>query len=221
MPEASTNSPAASEQPKDIFAEIDHSAPVPASNSMSPAAPPAKMAAPGKANGGKKILVIFLMIIFLAIVIVIGYVVYDRYLAVPETAVTPIKNQIPIAPPATPTPTPTQPTVVPEAATVETTVVLPVATPSATVNQIDTDNDRLSDSEEKIIGTDPEAVDSDKDSLTDYEEVKIYKTDPLDPDSDDDGYKDGEEVSGGYDPLNPAAGAKLSGLPSVLPSAVE
>jgi hypothetical protein len=218
MPEAPINQPAASEQPKDIFAEIDHSAAAPAPTRMSPAAPPAQMTAPGKAGGGKKILVILLMIIFLAIVIVIGYVVYDRYLAVPETNVTPIINQVPTAPTA---PTPSQPAIVPPAATEETTNVLPVATPSTTVNQTDTDNDRLSDAEEKILGTDPTSVDSDKDALTDYEEVKIYKTDPLDPDSDDDGYTDGEEVSGGYDPLNPATGAKLSGLPATPPAAVE
>jgi len=35
----------------------------------------------------------------------------------------------------------------------------------------------------------------------------------LDPDSDDDGFQDGEEVAGGYDPSNPAKGARLPGSP--------
>jgi hypothetical protein len=43
-------------------------------------------------------------------------------------------------------------------------------------------------------------LDSDKDGLTDVEEVK-YKTDPLNSDTDGDSYLDGSEVKGGYNPL--------------------
>ena len=59
---------------------------------------------------------------------------------------------------------------------------------------IDTDTDQLSDVEEQLLGTDINSQDSDKDGLTDYEEVKIYGTDPLNPDTDNDGLTDREEV---------------------------
>ena len=44
------------------------------------------------------------------------------------------------------------------------------------------------------------ALDSDNDGLTDAEE-KIYGTDPHNPDTDGDGYLDGAEVKAGYNPL--------------------
>jgi hypothetical protein len=43
--------------------------------------------------------------------------------------------------------------------------------------------------------------DSDNDGLTDDQE-KIIGTDPLNPDSDSDGFKDGDEIKNGYSPLN-------------------
>ena len=52
-------------------------------------------------------------------------------------------------------------------------------------------------------------LDSDQDGLTDAEE-KLYGTDPHNPDTDGDGYSDGAEVKAGYDPLKPAPGDKLS-----------
>ncbi|MBN1669605.1 MAG: OmpA family protein [Kiritimatiellae bacterium] len=58
----------------------------------------------------------------------------------------------------------------------------------------DSDGDGLSDAEEKELGTDPYDPDTDKDELSDGEEVKIHKTDPLNPDTDYDGLKDGPEV---------------------------
>ena len=60
--------------------------------------------------------------------------------------------------------------------------------------QIDSDGDGLLDSEEAQIGTDPFDPDTDKDGLSDGEEVKTYLTDPLNPDSDLDALKDGPEV---------------------------
>jgi len=50
--------------------------------------------------------------------------------------------------------------------------------------------------------------DSDQDGLSDIEE-KSYGTNPNNPDSDGDGYSDGVEISGGYDPLKPAPGDKI------------
>jgi outer membrane protein OmpA-like peptidoglycan-associated protein len=49
-----------------------------------------------------------------------------------------------------------------------------------------------------------EEVDTDRDGLTDREEVEIYHTDPLNPDTDWDALKDGAEVHKyRTDPLNP------------------
>lgn len=44
--------------------------------------------------------------------------------------------------------------------------------------------------------------DADRDALSDFAEIRIYKTDPLNPDTDGDGFSDGIEVSLGYNPLN-------------------
>jgi len=44
------------------------------------------------------------------------------------------------------------------------------------------------------------ALDSDKDGLTDVDELNKYKTNPKNPDTDGDGYSDGAEVKGGYNP---------------------
>lgn len=51
-------------------------------------------------------------------------------------------------------------------------------------------------------------LDSDQDGLSDDEE-KTYGTNPNDRDSDGDGYTDGVEVKSGYDPLKPAPGDKI------------
>jgi len=66
---------------------------------------------------------------------------------------------------------------------------------------VDSDQDGLTDDEERKLGMDESSKDSDIDQLDDYQEVKIYKTDPLNRDSDGDGYSDGEEVKNGYNPL--------------------
>lgn len=50
-------------------------------------------------------------------------------------------------------------------------------------------------------------VDSDKDGLTDEQEINIYKTDPNLQDTDKDGYNDKVEIDNGYSPL--LAGKKL------------
>ena len=51
-------------------------------------------------------------------------------------------------------------------------------------------------------------LDSDQDGLTNEEE-KMYGTDPQKSDTDGDGYSDGAEVRAGYDPLKPAPGDKI------------
>ncbi|NNM11613.1 MAG: hypothetical protein HKO60_06770, partial [Pseudomonadales bacterium] len=64
----------------------------------------------------------------------------------------------------------------------------------------DDDNDGLTDAEEAQYGTDPTLVDSDADSLSDYDEVYSYNTNPNAADSDGDGYSDAEEIAVGRDP---------------------
>lgn len=64
----------------------------------------------------------------------------------------------------------------------------------------DTDQDGLTDFEERQAGSDINKVDTDGDGLFDREEVKVYRTDPADPDTDGDGYSDGDEVKNGYNP---------------------
>ena len=44
-------------------------------------------------------------------------------------------------------------------------------------------------------------VDSDRDGLSDYDEMRLG-TDPYDADTDGDGYSDGWEVDHGYDPFD-------------------
>jgi hypothetical protein len=70
-------------------------------------------------------------------------------------------------------------------------------------NKIDSDQDGLTDVEEKTLGTNPNSSDSDNDGLFDREEVKVFKTDPLNPDTDGDGYKDGVEVKNKMNPRGP------------------
>jgi hypothetical protein len=46
-------------------------------------------------------------------------------------------------------------------------------------------------------------IDSDNDGLSDYQEKEIYYTALNNPDTDNDGYTDGEEIQNGYSPLKP------------------
>lgn len=67
---------------------------------------------------------------------------------------------------------------------------------------IDPDGDGLYSSEEAENGTDPLDPDSDRDGLTDGEEVNFYGTSAIDADHDDDGIEDGDEVDRGLNPHN-------------------
>ena len=59
----------------------------------------------------------------------------------------------------------------------------------------DPDRDGLSSAFEALIGTDPDAVDSDGDGAQDGWEYRGYSSDPLAVDTDGDGVKDGCEVA--------------------------
>jgi uncharacterized protein YxeA len=67
----------------------------------------------------------------------------------------------------------------------------------------DLDRDGISNEEEKKLGLNPQASDTDGDGLNDYLEINKWKTDPKNPDTDGDSYSDGREVSEGYNPLGP------------------
>ncbi len=80
----------------------------------------------------------------------------------------------------------------------------PVDNPNDDLNNLDTDNDGLTNGQEIGLGTDPNDPDTDDDGLLDGEEVNTTNTDPLDADSDNDGLTDGEEVNiVGTDPNDP------------------
>ena len=74
-------------------------------------------------------------------------------------------------------------------------------TPIVNTNDIDSDDDGLSDGDEvNTHGTDPNDADSDDDGLSDGDEVNTHSTDPNDADSDNDGLSDGHEVLTQYRP---------------------
>ncbi len=60
---------------------------------------------------------------------------------------------------------------------------------------VDVDNDGLTDEQEMELGTDPNDPDTDGDGLQDGEEMEFYDTDPLDGDTDGDGLNDGQEIN--------------------------
>lgn len=217
------SNPSGNQAVDDIFAETDKSA----NHGQTPADVETKkvgLAADtemeeqtGKEASGRgfKIAVVFIVAI---IIILVGYLAYTRFFknntsvsqtpAVNNTAsnnsTAPAQNTV------TATPNASNENASQTLAT--TTEVIPAteATMTAVIatSTLDSDNDGLTDAEEKIYGTNPNATDTDNDGLSDYEEVKIYHTDPLNPDTDGDGYKDGQEVKSGYNPNGPG---RLSG----------
>lgn len=64
----------------------------------------------------------------------------------------------------------------------------------------DLDRDGVSNEEEQKRGLSSEEFDTDGDSISDKDEIDIWKTDPTKADTDGDGYPDGLEVVGGYNP---------------------
>lgn len=65
----------------------------------------------------------------------------------------------------------------------------------------DTDGDGIINSKELNYGTNMYTIDSDKDYLSDYEEVYTYNTDPNKSDTDNDGIDDYSEVKLGLNPI--------------------
>jgi hypothetical protein len=85
----------------------------------------------------------------------------------------------------------------------------PGETPPASAGQ-DTDKDGISDDDEVLrTGTDPKKQDTDGDGLGDGVEVS-NRMNPLDPDMDRDGVSDGREVAQGTNPLLPDQDVNIS-----------
>jgi len=83
------------------------------------------------------------------------------------------------------------------------------ATPPPSANQ-DSDRDGISDQDEILrTGTDPKKADTDGDGINDGVEV-IYRMNPLDADMDRDGVSDGQEVAKGSDPFFPDQAVDVS-----------
>ncbi len=64
----------------------------------------------------------------------------------------------------------------------------------------DDDGDGLTNAEERALGTLPDNPDTDRDGLSDGDEVNTHGTDPKKADSDNDGLSDGYEVAQGLNP---------------------
>ena len=77
--------------------------------------------------------------------------------------------------------------------------------------QLDFDNDGLSNLQEFEQGTNPDALDSDGDGLSDYQEVIEYGTNPNRKDSDNDGLDDFYELSIGFNPNESNGGLDTDG----------
>jgi len=188
---------------EDIFAEVDDSE-KPGVFQPKPSTPPAEDDA-GQTIGGsgqsKKFFVLGSIIIGLVVIFVGGYMVYAKFFRIAAVSKPSAieeqqtKNEQPPAQTAT---SPDQNINNPA----ENTPTTPTAN-EVTGQAIDSDQDGLTDEEEKSLGTNSNLPDSDNDGLFDREEVKVYGTDPLNPDTDGDGYKDGDEVKNGYNPKGP------------------
>jgi len=180
---------------EDIFAEVDDLEKPDVFKTRPPAPPSGYSEEAAEPSGqGKKFFVLGAIIIGLVVIFVGGYLVYARYFRA-----TPANNTLETAQEQTEvTTTPAETTANP------TENITPTpSTGEVTTQAIDSDQDGLTDEEEKSLGTNPNSPDSDNDGLFDREEVKVYGTDPLNPDTDGDGYKDGDEVKNGYNPKGP------------------
>lgn len=64
----------------------------------------------------------------------------------------------------------------------------------------DADRDGIDDQKEKELGLSNRNFDTDGDSLSDADEIDVWKTDPKKKDTDGDTFSDGYEVIKGYNP---------------------
>ena len=196
----------------DIFAETDKAAHTNQGSANIETQSAGLSASPGvvleeAAGGGRRGAKLkFILILVLAVVILAAaaYLVYtkfksssaDQNLVVPSEPIVTNTPEAPLSPITPSEPVVSDNIVMPEP---ETPAVVATETPIAVV-PVDSDADSLTDSEEQILGTNINLIDSDFDGLSDYEELKIYLTNPLNVDSDGDSFKDGDEIKSGYNP---------------------
>ncbi len=148
---------------------------------------------PEEGRGGGKWLKIAIFAVVGAILILGAYLAYSKFLAPKPENNEPIINQIPENNQNVPVVEEKDDSFV--TPTVEEKEEEKEEVPSVDLSQLDSDKDGLSDYDEIYrYGTDPYNSDSDGDGLTDYEEIMTYKTDPLKVDTDGDGLSDYEEV---------------------------
>lgn len=67
---------------------------------------------------------------------------------------------------------------------------------------VDEDGDGVDEETEKDYGSSDFSEDTDKDGISDYEEIYYWFSDPNDSDTDNDGIRDGQEIKNGYDPIS-------------------
>lgn len=163
-------------------------------------------------NRGRRAMVVVVLV--LVLLVIIGAAAWYGYSVFFSSAKTlsGSTNQPSVNTPSPVTTTPVQPSpeTVPEPEPTITTE--PATSPDTTVAKpLDTDQDGLTDEEEKLYGTNASSPDSDNDGLTDRDEVKIFKTDPNTADTDGDGFTDGQEVRSGYDPKGPGKLLEVQG----------
>lgn len=186
--------------PDDIFAEVDKvpvaNTPVmpqtPAPAGMRPSAMPLPNITPEHSGAGKAVKKVVVLILVMALLGGGAYAAY-QFLAA-KKAPADVNNNTPA--PKVETPVVNTPATTTDIIASSSTSTLDIPNPVV----LDYDKDGLADDEERILGTDPLNIDTDKDALNDYEEVKVYKTNPLLADTDGDSYSDGQEVKGGYNP---------------------
>lgn len=195
-------------QPEDIFAKTDETAPQVAPPTATPptSAPATPVAAPTSiqqpqplpeipsGRGGLRVVIIILAIL---VIVVVAFLISWRILT-SRAPVVPKDGEV------------LKQEVLPEPVEGSVEAVEEKEVKEAK-EEIDTDKDGLTDSQEAQLGTSAKSADTDGDLLFDREEIEVYGTDPLNADTDKDGYSDGDEVKAGYNPNGPG---KLLEVPS-------
>lgn len=154
---------------------------------------------------------LFVVIIILAIIGIIAYFVYAKILAPRVLNDGPSFNQTESLLPPPIVELPSNENIIEESIPpVEnddtSDIIVDDSNDLEILKSIDTDKDGLSDYDEVYVYfTDHFNSDTDADGLSDYDELLIIGTDPLNPDTDGDGYFDGQEIMSCYNPLGDGA----------------
>lgn len=154
---------------------------------------------PERAGVGKTLLIIALIILGAGVIGGGAWYVYMRMQGVnPLTqTVVPDTTETELVPPVLTEPVEpvTEAPVEPQAQTGDSSVLFG--------ETIDSDSDGLDDIREGELGTSAVNWDTDGDTLSDYDEVMVWKTDPRAVDSDNDAFADNVEINNGYNPAGP------------------